>query len=324
MILIIYPSAAEIWLQKNPFENSVYHISAERLKLPEHYTFKCSAALLKDLHDSLGLSYPIYFSAKDPNAKRNDQRCVCRTRMLPFPPDSFVCLSYAEHDIYLATPELCFLQAAHILDFRDLLKFGYELCSNYFVTPANQLINQRTALTSTVQLKDFLNNAAGFYGIKKARTALRYIIDNSNSPMESILAILLFLPEHLGGFHTLKPSLNSFVSLTPEAEKLLGFSTIRPDLIWPSKKVAVEYNSDDYHSSSSARYNDSNRSAALTLSGYKVISFTTNDMKDFNSFENKVNVLRKALKCLNNNSLLEKYRDVRTDLFYHFNSHSPN
>ena len=52
------------------------------------------------------------------------------------------------------------------------------------------------------------------------RRAAPWILDNAASPREAALALLMTLPNHLGGYHFARPRLNHSIELTGAARPL--------------------------------------------------------------------------------------------------------
>lgn len=122
----------------------------------------------------------------------------------------------------------------------------------------------------------FLAANPSLYGVSRVREALGLAFDRSASPMESALALMLSLTVEFGGFGLPKPELNKQVP-TGEFESMWdGGPFITPDLLWEDCKVAVEYESDEFHGHLGAGKADSDavRANVLTAMGYAVFRAT--------------------------------------------------
>lgn len=177
-----------------------------------------------------------------------------------------------------SSPEYLFLQMAGELDHAALVLLGFELCGRYSCDPLSLRETQynRESLTSTQQLQQFLSMATGRHGVKPARAALRFIRDNSRSPMESYLAMRLGLPYHRGGFNLGMPEMNPRIELDETAKLISGKNYLECDLYYPQARLAIEYESTAFHGNVSATKNrqDSARRAALEHLGIKVLTLT--------------------------------------------------
>lgn len=66
--------------------------------------------------------------------------------------------------------------------------------------------------------------------------------------METLLALLLYLPNNLGGYGLKKPKLNYRVDAPASLRELADRSYCLCDLCWPEANLAVEYDSRLHHS----------------------------------------------------------------------------
>jgi len=193
--------------------------------------------------------------------------------------------------LLVGSPELVFLQMAKSLSEVKLIELGFELCGSYSMfgnerhraaynqsrrhdaTPAG--FYSRPPLTSKEKLAAFIVRMPGLPGSKKARRALRYIANGSASPMETILTMLLTLPYRLGGYSLPMPLLNQRVTLTKAAQQSLNRQFLRCDLLWPGSNVAVEYDSNAFHTGSDRITADSKRRNTLIINGITILTVTS-------------------------------------------------
>lgn len=170
--------------------------------------------------------------------------------------------------IYVASPELVFVQMASSMSFTEALLFAYYLCGDYRPSEV-RFATGNQALTSVDKLTAFLDALPPTWGKKRAQSVLRYVIDGSNSPQESRLAIVIVLPPRRGGFGLMHPTLNTPVPGT----------TKTGDLCWLDHKLILEYDSNENHQSVQSLNADSIRRAKIELAGYHVISVTSQQLR---------------------------------------------
>lgn len=91
--------------------------------------------------------------------------------------------------------------------------------------------------------------------------------DFSASPQESRLYIILTLPRSYGGFGLKDLKFNCRIKLSKEAQTICGRTHIKPDLCNLKNKVAIEYDSDTFHSEISQNRTDKKRLDALNYDG---------------------------------------------------------
>ena len=234
------------------------------------------------------------------------------------------CFMNNGNGLMVSSPEFCFLQMADRLTLVGLIELGYELCSVYSIPPKgdsslpkNGFYN-REPLTSVNKLKGFLEIMPGVKGHKKAKHALRYMLDGAASPMETKLAMFLVLPYMLGGFGFDLPELNKRIDLTKAARKDFDKDYLVCDMFWSDKKIAVEYDSDQQHTGPDRIASDSKRRTALDLSGIRVVSVTKQQLYSTAELER---VARTIANHMNRRLLLKRskfytaHRELRKMLF---------
>jgi very-short-patch-repair endonuclease len=159
-----------------------------------------------------------------------------------------------------------FLDMAKHLGFHRSVLFGIQLCSS---DSSGSL-----PLTSSKQLLRFLKQARSAHGCSAAMKAAVYVADNSWSIMESLLYMLLVLPNRHGGFGLKGAELNR--SITLKGEKQPNTTTrFVGDLYWEKARLVVEYDSLAYHNNANSWIKDARRAAKLETQGYKVLSVNT-------------------------------------------------
>ena len=273
--------------------------------------------------DRLHLEIPISLWCSTVNERLDNQSVRALKRPDNLPGNSFIELKELqiapECRVLLASPELCFLQAAKYLDFNQLVFFGTELCGLY-VYDNNAEYKQRSRLpiTTAKKLAEFAEHAEYFHGHQKAVAASRYILDRSNSPMETMLSILSCYPLMRGGYSLIRPELNAKLQLTDEAKNLMQGRNCYGDFVWEWLKLVLEYDSDISHLSSFQHQIDKRRASALAMSGYTVITVTNKNVSSLYELDQLFCMLRKMLNMRPVHSQLDKYADRRRELIQTF------
>lgn len=217
-----------------------------------------------------------------------------------YPNNSF--LKY-NNEIYIASPELVFLQMAKKFNEIELLMFGLEICGSYALSDANPdgFIFNLPAITTKSRilnyLRNFKSNNNNFPGICKASKISQYIIDGSASPQESKVIIKLCCQRKLGGYGVKNLKANYRISLSDGAINILGRNTIRPDLCCPKTKIAIEYQSRQFHNNLEQFEIDKIRTAALNVDGWKTFSFVPSQMRNVLAFHQiAISILQENLQ----------------------------
>ncbi|MDR2956790.1 MAG: hypothetical protein LBU61_01225 [Coriobacteriales bacterium] len=239
--------------------------------------------------DALGLSRPIQVVVNGAEARRKPKSIRCRVNSRILPEGSFINVS---DKIVVSSPELCFLQLARDLSLVKLIELGFEFCGTYSMYDANDPIkNQvdqgfytRSKLTTTKKLRAYVDQASAFHSCRKAAYAIDFITDDSASPMETILVMLLTLPYRIGGYKIKMPELNKRVVPKKTAQPGAGNAYYKCDLYWPDAGLAVEYDSDQYHSQVERIASDSRRRNSLLATGVDVVTVTNEQIKNYFDF----------------------------------------
>jgi len=185
-------------------------------------------------------------------------------------------------DFYVCSPELMFVQMANHWDTPHLIALGIELCGIY--TSVDEDLCRCPPLTSAAKLSGYVSRAQGIFGREKAQKSLKYVADNSASPRESILTMLLCLPYRLGGYGIEMPVLNQRIILNKAGKKIASKNFCACDLYWPKAKLAVEYDSDAFHVGPERISNDSARRTALAATGVSTITITNRQLFNIQQF----------------------------------------
>lgn len=181
--------------------------------------------------------------------------------------------------ILVSTPEFCFLQMAAHLPLEQLIALGYELCGTY-AKFGDRTFYGAHQLTSPRKLDSFLSRVRGINGLEKAKRALRYVLPNSASPMETILSMLLTLPYSLGGYGIQAPQLNRRIDIPASFRRATSHPFFVCDLYWEDAKLAIEYDSDFAHAGINKTVQDAIRRSILTGLGFLVLSVTNPQIKN--------------------------------------------
>lgn len=183
----------------------------------------------------------------------------------------------------VCSPEFTFVLVASEFAIPKLIEVGCELCGTYDTWGGG--CRECSPLTTVERLFAFAEAAEGVRGRKKALRALKYVVEGSASPRETVLTLLLCLPYNLGGYGIETPLLNHRIEFTKNARKLVGKRYCKCDLCWPDAMLAIEYEGEESHTGIEHVSKDSMRRDALIAMGFTVITITKwqiNSSKDIN------------------------------------------
>lgn len=233
---------------------------------------------------------PLHVIVAHENDKRNLKNICCHSATNSIPPYSF--FRHSAH-VAVSSPEACFLQLALTTDPISLIYIGCELCGTYSIDPISGKMLSRRPRTKLAFLHTYLNRADGIRGSIKAQKALTHILENSASPMETKIALLMSLPTSMGGYGIPQPELNAQV--THSFSDTRHPERFRCDLYWPTVKLALEYDSHQYHASSEKVVLDSTRRMKIESEKIHVLSVTKQQIYNPYEFEKLVGVIARYL-----------------------------
>lgn len=196
-----------------------------------------------------------------------------------FPMRSFLQL---KEGIFVASPELCFLQRAAELSLIETIKLAMSFCGIYKLVgdEDNDSIFDRKPIMTIDSAFSFLGPLDGLPGVKNARKALELALPMSGSPMETRMVMPFYLPNWLGGFGLPRPEMNKEIPLDEHASLLCEATTCRGDAVWEDGKNLFEYQSRENHDISEQYGKDYARQLALEAMGYEVHFVTMQQMRN--------------------------------------------
>lgn len=189
-----------------------------------------------------------------------------------------------EDDIYIVGVELCALQAATYLSFRELVEYYFELCGAYSLgTGSSTSYAERFPLTSTERLKQFFNSITRCDGLALARKAIQCVRDGCRSPMETAFVMMLTLPKSEGGLGIKGIETDYEVQVTAAAKNLTRRKKFFMDAYLKKSRTDIEYNG-FYHDAEEDRAIDEERKNALASMGYGIITVSRYSFMHASSF----------------------------------------
>ncbi len=233
--------------------------------------------------------------------------------------------------VLMPSPEAYFVRrCADIHDIPECLALGMELTGRYSRETPGEHGEHCTyfcqPLTTARRIAGYVERAKGMRGAQYARQALPWLLDNSFSPMETLLATLLVLPPRHRGANLEPPQLNPEMPVPPELRHLTRRDTFKPDLYWPQYKLDVEYDSNERHSTPEERVMDDERKSDIESLRIRVIPMRTEDLTSRDAFERKLGQIvqhmadhgdaksRRRLRRLHSRDALDAIDSLRREL----------
>ena len=222
--------------------------------------------------------------------RRRSKGVACHAWKTALPGNSF----YRVRGEFVSSPEFVFLQMASELSIEQLVALGCELCGSYVLLPKNVShhgdldgMPKRTApLTNAAKIEEFLGCVGKANGKAKAKRALKYVVDGSRSPMETMVYMLLCLPVMLGGYGLPKPEMNATIRLDEDARAIARRSYCEGDLCWPDAQppLDIEYHG-EVHVGAAQMKSDVGRELGIEHMGWRVMTITSPQVFDESRFE---------------------------------------
>ena len=212
-----------------------------------------------------------------------------------FVPFGAICKAGQHH---VSSPEFCFVQIAS--DIRRicqerlerwqyvvvLVELGCELCGTYSKRESSRgFVNRDVPLVGTWHMRSFASYVAYSRGASLAYEALRWVIDGLNSPMETVVYLMLCLPRTWGGMGLPKPRSNWSILVPSDLQNKTPKQCVIPDLYWPEFGLAVEFFGEDFHLG--REHEDSDRQEIEQDMGLKVVTFWKDDVLNLRRFNAK-------------------------------------
>lgn len=222
--------------------------------------------------------------------RRQSRSVKCYAWKTVLPSNAF----FNARGMYVSSPEFVFVQMANELTVAQLVALGCELCGTYVLLPKgvthpgalDELPKRISPLTSVSKLSTFVEALGKANGKTKAKRALKYVVDGSRSPMETMLYMLLCLPPLLGGYGIPQPVMNAEIELDDEARAMALRHTCYGDLCWPDARppLDIEYHG-EVHVGSAHMKSDVGRELAIEHMGWRVVTITSPQVFDPERFD---------------------------------------
>ncbi len=215
-------------------------------------------------------------------------------------------------------PELAFLQMANCNTLVGQIVLGFELCGSYTLDGDRGAAYKVPPSTSIKKLAQYCGRASLHGGSKKALRAIRYVEDGSASPQETSLYLMLCLPCRLGGFGFPRGTLNGTVDVSSVTQVRYREDLRRCDILWEREKVAIEYESTEFHSGSEKLEADAARRTLLQAAGFSVVTVTRNQLRSLGGVRRVAEAVLKLTKWRINPRIpdyAERQRALFNELF---------
>ena len=283
-LLVSHLSALRYWRSANDLEVAKAKVSRVNTIAGSITSVKQARTLAPANHGLImSEEYPLDILVPSARKRLYAKRLSPHAWSGPVPPGAFRRIA---NGLYISSPEFVFLQLAGTLDVIELARLGNELCGTYNLRRNAKSTKRNKPLTTKAKIERLVNRAKGAFGATKAKQALRWVCDNSNSPQETNMLLALCLPKSLGGYSLPLPTLNPKIQVGERLVEYLGDKYYYPDALWVRTirgkrvNVTVEYDSHEYHDEESDAERTRIRRNEFNTMGYRVTSINKSQMQD--------------------------------------------
>lgn len=243
---------------------------------------------LDDLVVGLGLrTRPVHLLVPDGVSTHGRPGVARHRRRVALPRGSLIRVA---PNVLVTGPELtlCQLAVRGDYDLVDVAKLAFELCGTYLLDQDPNswqgFVNNEVSATTVSRIGVAARSLKGSKGVARINSILPYVLDSSHSPMETALAMLLVLPQKLGGIGLKGARMNYAISGT---NRLM-------DLAFPGDRVGLEYKGKQYHAIEQSGRDD-RRQNEIAGRGWTILNVWHEDLCDDNLFALLEDSLLRAL-----------------------------
>ena len=218
--------------------------------------------------------------------------------------------------LYVAAPELVFSRLACGHSEASCAEMGMNLCARYYLGLQQSQIHERTGfLTTPEKLNDYIARAGSLRGCRKAEKALRWVLSNSGSPMETKMSLLFRLPLGRGGFGLPFDAMNYDIR-SRRNTRLCEQKLYCIDMVARKYYVGLEYDGHEYHLDV---VKDIRRRNALLAMGWEIFPLDKTILNDADATEKLGYQVAKrmGIRLQKQKSWEAKYAQLRLDLGLH-------
>lgn len=250
---------------------------------------------LPGLGTCLSVDTPAHVLVSSPQDRVRSKSVVSHVWSGPLPDRSLFRLS---DNVLMASPGLALAQMATSTPLPELAAVVMEMCGRYGrVRWSSRGFLDRKPLTTPQNLREYLGHLPGRLCVLRAERATRLALVGSRSPLETSFALMVSLPEELGGCRLARPCLNFRIDPSSQLAALCDQEWYEADLCWPERRVICEVNSRQEHLTPQAQDHDAAKTGALEAMGWRVHPVTVGLLKSPTSREALFERVASSLGC---------------------------
>ena len=232
---------------------------------------------------------PVTVLASSKRARRQSQEIVTRCLTCGVPDKSFYQL---RDGLFVAGPQLTFALLGFGHPLGKVAEAGMNLCGRYYVHYITGEIRDRHDFAATPrQLRSFLDAVPDMRGARRATEALRWVVPNSGSPLESKMWLQYRLPRSRGGFNLPFDAMNYDVR-SGRSAMLTTQDDFSIDMVCTTRGFGLEYDGRDYHEDAA---HDKRRRNELAALGWEIAPIDKSTLYDAEQTERAAHQIARRL-----------------------------
>lgn len=285
-VVVCHISALHYWLS-HPGGPDMRTLCADGMPQPTFPLREAQIARAVSILPKERQNERLHLLGKSHHAVKDSRAVALHTTSLELAPTDF---HRAAPNVFVCSPEFALIQSAPSLSDAEFLRVAFALCGTY-----RSVDSDAFPLTTPMKINQAITHMARLRGAKCTRRLAPHIMENAASPRETALVLHLCLPYRLGGYGFPHPELNAVVKLDERTKRLAGKQYLSPDLFWRQAKIAVEYDSDEWHTASTRIARDAQRRSIFTHLGITEICVTRRQFNDLVALDKVARVLARQL-----------------------------
>ena len=230
------------------------------------------AAMMKS---AVGVSDDPCFLVGNASARRVLSEATTRLWGASVPAGALALVKGGDGGLLCPTAAFHLMLRAADLDRVSLLRLAQEFWGTYDTRPdlTAGIASRQGPLCTKRQLAAMADAVPERYpGKARVSWVLKNGLEGAASPPEGALAAFFSIERSAGGVGAGPVLLNEPVELSAKGRRIVGTDLLHPDIYFPEALMAIEYDSEAFHGTASARARDNERKLALEASGITVFS----------------------------------------------------
>ena len=207
------------------------------------------------------------------------------------------CTCQVDEGVYVVSPEYNFILLASKMPLIQHIRLGFALLGTYGLCEwgfNDEVLDMDEPFCTYKRLREIVGKVENVNGIKQSRRAVRHLLPNSGSPMETTFGITMSLPRSLGGQAVRNLELNYEIPLNKAQRRSAGKSFYRIDAVRRDLGIGFEYLGEESHAGMVRGVSDLRRESILQAMDYQVHGVTKSQVTNLAELIRFARIIYKA------------------------------